>query len=184
MSNKPTKKCPDCPKTILRCSIRCKSCANKFKTVPAEKRFWKYVEKTPTCWIWVGGITGAGYGAFRDKNRTYISAHKFSWKYHFGEIEKGKELCHRCDNPPCVNPNHLWLGTAKENAEDSCAKNRRSHGMGRPLHKLKNENIPEIKNLYKSGMSQKCIGEKFSVSQNTIWCVVNNMTWKNISQEG
>lgn len=92
--------------------------------------FWSRVDKSGQCWLWVGARTSAGYGHFYI-GKLAIYAHRFSWQIINGEIPKGLLICHHCDNPPCVNPNHLFLGTLSDNARDSAAKGR-SHFQKHP----------------------------------------------------
>jgi len=88
---------------------------------PVEERFWSKVQKTPTCWTWTGGKDSRGYGKFDD-----TSPHRFSWVLHFGPIPEGLWVCHSCDNPSCVNPEHLRLWTPKQNSKDRDSKGRGS----------------------------------------------------------
>ena len=87
--------------------------------------FWNRVEKTEGCWLWRGSRTTAGYGNVRvgPKNKY---AHRLAWELTNGAIPNGLHVCHRCDNPPCVRPDHLFLGTGKDNARDSMQKGRHS----------------------------------------------------------
>jgi hypothetical protein len=85
-------------------------------------RFWGYVRMGDGCWEWTGATQG-GYGAFHLRSRV-IRSSRFSWMIHRGEIPAGMVVCHRCDNPPCVRPDHLFLGDHTENAIDSLSKGR------------------------------------------------------------
>lgn len=91
------------------------------------KRFWPKVEKTEHCWTWSGAKNRRGYGWLHNGSRTTrkpMRAHRASWEIHFGKIPDGLWVLHRCDNPPCVRPDHLFLGTRTDNMRDCAAKGR------------------------------------------------------------
>lgn len=97
-------------------------------------RFWEKVDKTPTCWIWRGTKVRSGYGQHRLDVTVAIAAHRFSYELHYGKItghvagdpELELCVCHTCDNPSCVNPEHLFVGTDKDNIHDMIRKGRAS----------------------------------------------------------
>ena len=106
-------------------------------------RFWKHIEKTDTCWIWKLSCSKKGYGIFH--NEFHASAHRFSYILHFGEIPEGLLVCHKCDNPPCIRPDHLFLGTDADNRRDAQQKGRilgyRREICRNGLHNMTDDNI-------------------------------------------
>ena len=113
---------------------------NQYSKIPLSTRFWAKVEKTPTCWIWKGRIS-ARYGYLSIKNKG-VRAHSVAWQLtHPFEPIKGLCVCHTCDNPICVRPSHLWLGTVSENSKDALAKGRLK-GLFQVGHPLLNQSNP------------------------------------------
>lgn len=88
-----------------------------------QEKFWVHVNKTDYCWLWTGAVAGK-YGQCRSAPHTKIPAHRYSYILNVGEIPDGLYVCHRCDVRLCVRPDHLFLGTAKDNAQDMVAKGR------------------------------------------------------------
>lgn len=99
---------------------------------PPEERFFDFCIPEPNsgCWLWIGGVASKGYGRFNIGNREQVQAHRFSWELHYGKIPDGLWALHRCDNPPCVNPEHLFLGTCRDNHQDMIQKGRKVTFVG------------------------------------------------------
>lgn len=93
------------------------------KNITPETRFWAKVRKSDGCWSWLATTDNDGYGKIKVSSKDGL-AHRFSWQLHFGPIPKGMRVLHTCDNPPCTNPKHLFLGTNQDNTRDAIAKGR------------------------------------------------------------
>lgn len=95
-------------------------------------KFWPKVQKTDGCWLWIGAVTDTGYGylSCQVPRRHNMRAHRISWELHNGAIPVGLNVLHRCDIPPCVRPDHLFLGTALDNNRDCISKGRRPKMVG------------------------------------------------------
>lgn len=157
-------------------------------------RFLEKVEKSDGCWIWRGALDGYGYGLFR-VGRTIHRSHRVAWCMFRGDIPRGTLVLHNCpsgDNPSCVNPAHLWLGTMLDNIRDMEKKGRRATGdkvrhLSYPRGdehfraKLKESYIPEIRRLACGGVSFREIGRRFGVHHGTISMVVRGITWWHIN---
>ena len=146
------------------------------------------VRKVGGCWLWNRSITQFGYGNL-SLNKKNIKAHRLSWEVYHGEIPKGKLVCHKCDVRSCVNPEHLFIGTHKDNMDD-CAKKGRNYLQKNPyktnLRKLNADQIHEIKLLYKRESYSKSnaleLGNKFGVNKSTIIRIANGRHWKNLNK--
>jgi DNA-binding CsgD family transcriptional regulator len=147
------------------------------------ERFWRYVVKGPACWVWTGSMV-AGYGQFWLEGRPRRATH-VSWLLTMGELPpKGLFLCHRCDHPLCVNPAHLFLGTAKENGADAKAKGQVPRGANHYKAKLSQQQARSALYLHKAGVPQAEIAERFGVSRGTIWSLVHGRSWKHLRSGG
>ena len=151
----------------------------KGKVRPLELRFWEKVKKTNDCWIWIGAIDDRGYGSIGVNGRTR-RAHRLSYEMLNGAIPKGLFVCHKCDNKKCVNPNHLFLGTAKDNTMDMIKKGRAKHAIGENAgrSKLTKEQVTQIRKRYKKGESTRKLASHYPVSHTQIWEIVTYRHWK------
>lgn len=134
-------RCADCKKLIDPRSYRCRSCRTKklYKDgvikniIPIDQRFWNKVKKTKSCWIWGGCKDKNGYGRIGIGKKN-LRTHRFSYELNIGKITEGLFVLHKCDNPSCVNPEHLKVGTHKENQHDKSIR-RRISGKRNPNYR-------------------------------------------------
>ena len=150
------------------------------------ERFWNKVDikQDDECWEWNASKNPQGYGHFK-LNGTSRSSHRVSWELNKGIIPDGMLVLHHCDNPPCVNPNHLWLGTSKDNSDDKVRKGRQSriYGENNVNSILTNEEIYDIIRKYKSGdFTQNTLADTYKVSRPLITNIVNGKAWKHINR--
>jgi len=107
----------------IKCGIPCTK-KYEYAFCSDKCRFWNYVKTEDLCWIWIGGKNRSGYGKFTMKGYKNIAAHRASYIIFKGEIPLDLFVCHTCDNPTCVKPDHLWLGTNSDNQQDGIKKGR------------------------------------------------------------
>jgi len=144
-----------------------------------KKRFLSKIYQTDDCWEWTGNTDKDGYGKFWINSlRRNDMAHRISYQIFIGEIPQGLWVLHKCDNPSCVNPEHLFVGTAKDNSADRDNKGRGISGERVQTHKLIPSDIPVIKELYQKGFSQREIGEQFNCSQESISRLLLGKSWR------
>lgn len=116
------------------------------KNMSYEERFFQKVNKTESCWLWTGALNSRGYGSFRFNGKSE-SAHRYSFRYFNGEIQPGMIICHKCDVPACVNPQHLWEGTHLDNNQDCIAKGRFVQSSGNKQGHNQYKNNKMLKNI-------------------------------------
>ncbi len=143
-------------------------------------RFWSRVDKKgpDDCWEWNRNILKNGYGQFWCGEP--VLAHRFSYEAINGEgSARGMKVLHRCDNPPCCNPDHLFLGTSKDNMDDKHQKGRQRYIKGDECSwsKLTESDVKEIRELIAQGMVQRRIAEKYNVHPATICYINKNASW-------
>lgn len=165
---------------------------------PIADRFWGKVIKGSApdeCWGWSGAraVTKylGGYGILGGggRNRSPVGAHRVSWEIHFGPIPAGLLVCHKCDNPACANPAHLFLGTAQDNAIDCARKGRvrggmpvgKARGSANSQAKLSEASVLEIREAYaRGGTTYAALGDKYQVTWTTVRQIVQGKNWSHV----
>jgi hypothetical protein len=145
----------------------------------------KTVETETGCWEWQGRCGRDGYGRFRAGSQCHVGAHRAAWALaNNAYLPKSVMVLHRCDNPPCCNPAHLFVGDAKLNAEDKIAKGRNRVGVGVRQHlaKLDPNRIVEIRRLGDLGVGPALIADRYGVCVGTVRAIVARATWRHVPE--
>ena len=151
---------------------------------PRHLAFWDWVEKSDGCWLFTGTMGGSGYGKFWTGVDGYQKAHRYSYEMHYGPIPPSDDrygtmcVCHHCDNPLCVRPDHLFLGTHQDNMDDAKRKRRTTHGERSGVAKISAEGAERAREMYAQGVRQKDIAAAFGVDKSTISVLVRGLTWQ------
>ncbi len=147
-------------------------------------RFWSNVKQTTGCWLWTAGKFKGGYGQFR-LGRIKVRAHRAAHELLVGKIPRGLLVCHRCDTPACVNPEHLFIGTHGDNSADRNAKGRAAlirilpmPGQANPAAKLTAKQVDEIRRRRKGGATIARIARQFAMSPSQIGNIVRRTSWR------
>lgn len=162
------------------CSRPCRSVN---QATPMIDRFWAKVQKTDSCWLWTAAKNPKGYGVFCVDKKTNDNeqAHRVSYRLHYGEIPDNLRVLHHCDNPTCVRPDHLFLGTDGDNMRDKVAKDRQHKGEQTPNSKLTNAQVIEIRQRYATGnISQAQLAREYGITSSTMGSLINGETWRHL----
>lgn len=144
-----------------------------------DERFWRHVSKTDSCWLWTGSKGKKGHGVINHwpDRKSRIVASRASWLLHNGPIPEGMFVCHTCDVGACVNPNHLFIGTQKDNIQDAVKKSRMARGMSTNTNKLTEDQVREIRKYLAYGVTQQSLARNYGVSQVLISTIALRKTW-------
>jgi hypothetical protein len=145
--------------------------------ISIEERFFIKVEKGQSCWNWIAAQTRRGYGKF-SVDGLMLRAHRFSYERFCGDIPDGMLVCHTCDNPSCVRPEHLFLGTNADNVADKCSKGRQCRGVTHGRAKLTEADVRVIR---LDPRSIRIVAADFGVDCSLISRVRNFKAWSHIS---
>lgn len=172
-TNRPIGRVKGQPKTFLRGHY------NKGQGRPPLERFWEKVDKRgpDDCWEWQGNVLRGGYGKIEVDKKTQTT-HRFSYGLHHGPIPNGMCVCHSCDNPPCVNPDHLFLGTHQDNMTDKMKKGRHRAARGEDVAsaKLTAREVSVIR-ATRGILPGYIVAETFGVSGGTISSIHSGRRW-------
>lgn len=183
-----TKPCQGCGQPLRHgykyCSVAC-AVANRKPGNPAV-RFWRAVDKSHECWLWKLSTKQKGYGQFAPKDhRKMVLAHRYAWELTHGPIPEGLGVLHRCDNPPCVNPAHLFLGTRADNNADmemkGRARKRGAKGITNSSAKLTDEAVRIIRSERAAGVTLKELAHRFGISPNVVSQTALRKSWKHVT---
>lgn len=141
-------------------------------------RFWAKVDKTGDCWVWTGHTNSAGYGMIATSGGKR-NAHRVSYELNNGAIPGGQCVRHTCDNPLCVNPNHLVVGTTQDNVNDRVSRGR-SRNLAGESHARSKLNESAVRVIRTSSLSLGELSAKFGVAKSAICKVRNKQSWKHV----
>lgn len=145
---------------------------------PIKERFWEKVAKGEGCWLWTAARSKAGYGQIGQGNRV-LYAHRLSAEWAHGPIPAGSEVCHSCDNPACVRPDHLFYGTHADNGADAASKRRMRppRGEASPKAKLTEEQVAAIRG---DARTTRAIGRDYGISNRHVSAIKRGEVWRDI----
>lgn len=151
--------------------------AYSFRLIPLRDRLYAQVFKTESCWIWLGALDRNKYGRLRARGRDHY-AHRLAWEFEHGPITTDFYLCHKCDNPLCIRPSHLFLGTQKQNIQDAKTKDRLAKGERHGRVKLTEHQVLEARQKYKSGgITHQALAHEYGVSRQTMTSAITGKNW-------
>ena len=152
------------------------------KTEPLSERdrFQSKFRVTPGCWIWVSGADEFGYGRFGAKGKTW-RAHRYSFALYVGSLQDDMSVCHRCDTPSCVNPDHLFLGTNQDNVLDRVTKGRSARQLG-PQNKASHLTEQDVHAIRQAVGSLSQIAARFGTSATNVAVIKKRTSWAHLPE--
>lgn len=182
---KHSRPCKNCGELYVGRGVKRQHCSTKCKLLD------NIIKRKNGCWDWQGEIHPNGYGFatnYEKNKKGYV--HRVSYEIFKGQIPDGLCVCHTCDNRCCIAPDHLWIGTSKENNNDAKIKGRTKHvklfapkGENNGSSKLKEFEVKEIKKMISEGEKIAVIARKYNISWSVIDSIKRNLTWRHVLQE-
>lgn len=147
-------------------------------------RFWLKTSREPNgCILWTGSLRPDGYGQFTVNGKRRTSAHRYAFEMAYGPVPSGLNVCHRCDRPTCVNPQHLFADTQKANCLDAVAKGRNVFGERHGRSKLTAALVGEARRIRSTeGQSYEAIAHRFGVAKKTMYDAINGTHWRSVER--
>lgn len=171
------------PKNLAKRKFCNQTCESDWYEAQVPLRFWAKVNKTPGCWEWTGTTTPTGYGRTTRRGQEWYT-HRLAWAMENGPIPDRLQVMHICDNPPCVRPDHLTLGTFAANMQDKHRKGRAKgsgvKGSRVGTSKLTEGLVAEIRLKHSSGSSIHGLARAYGVTRTSVRRVVNNESWRHV----
>lgn len=150
-------------------------------------RFWQRVDRRgpDDCWEWKSYINDSGYGVTRGRNNKALRAHRMAYEFTYGPIPDGMFVCHKCDNPACCNPAHLFVGNPRDNVHDMIEKGRASQYSGicgerHGMSKVTSENVREMRELSNNGLSYVELSRRYGISDVQVSRIVRRICWSHL----
>lgn len=147
--------------------------------IPPHLRFWKFVLKGDSCWVWQGKRNERGYGKMVSRGRD-LYAHRVSFEMHFRALAPGEVVRHRCDNTSCVNPAHLLAGTQADNMSDMHQRRRHAFGSSHKAAILNEAMVAEIKKRLGQGETQASVGRAFNLNCRHVGKIARAELWGHV----
>lgn len=143
----------------------------------------RLIDDEKGCWVWNGPTDADGYGKTWYQGRSNVRVHRIAYELWVGDIPPGMMVLHKCDNPPCGNPKHLFLGTHLDNMRDAVKKGRKYKGVKNPNVKLTEYQVSTIHQMYAAGVSMNKLSLIFNVTRRTIHNIIHGKSWEEFRQE-
>jgi len=152
--------------------------------VPLQERFWRkvFLASRDQCWLWNGAKDLDGYGFIKQKDGVQLRAHRVSYELHHGLVPPRLYVCHSCDNPSCVNPDHLFAGTPKDNAEDKARKGRSARLIG-SLNPMARLAVVDVCAIRSDGRHREIIAAEYGVSVSHVRDIKTGRRWGHLCVE-